>query len=1200
VVKRLISTAGLQRVRMWSMAGMILMGFVLAAADAAAQSTRGSIGGTVRDDQGAAVPGATITVHSARRNDTQTTVTNEQGDFVILNLLPDTYSLKIAMDGFKTVERPEVVLNAADRLSVGAITLELGAMTETISVSSRVVEVQSRSVERSFAVDSTAITNLAINSRDPLLLARLAPGVADAAGTTMNVNGSRDNTHNITVDGVSNVDTGNNGISGQINLEAVEEFKLLTNGYQAEYGRSSGAQVSLVTKSGGSQYRGAAYWYRRHEGLNANSWINNRNRGEALKTNPNSTQGLKPINRQSDIGYQFGGPVPLGGYNKDKNRLFFFFSQEHQQRFQPLADPRRVRVPTDLERKGDFSQSRDQNGNLYPYIRDYSLAQANPTWACNATDQRACYADGGVLGRIPQSRLYAPGLAILNMYPVPNDAGSNYNYSSQIAQDRDRREDILRVDWQASDKWRIYGRWFNNTNNAGEGIGPYGSFVLGADVPLTTVSDIRPVYNYSFSGTGVLTNNTFLEITVGTSHNEIFIHDQDGSFTRSNLGLSGLPLLFPSAVQSDFPPAMIFGPNNCTGRGGCNPRFGTNNAPFYNFNTTYDFIANLTKVQGNHTFKLGFYAQRSLKDQSGFGANNGQLEFTEDSSNTFDTTFPFANAATGVFRFYDQASIYPIGQYRYWNTEWYAQDSWKPTARLTVEAGIRFYWVQPQYDQAMLTANFIPSLYNQSQAVRLYRPAFNAAGQRVARDPVTGTMIDQAFVGRIVPNSGDLANGLRTGESEDVGKYLIKDNGILFAPRFGFTYDLTGKQEFIIRGNGGVFYDRYEGNVAFDQIVNPPNTLIPRISYGRLQDVNPDAALLAPFSLNAMNYAGEIPSVYNYSLGFQKKLPWSFIGDVAYIGSVANHLPRRVNVNAVPYGAAFLPQNQDPTLPASSTPGATSLAANFLRPYIGYDSINMRFFDANSNYHGLQMSADRRFSGGLFLNVNYTFSKALDTQSGNGDFSRIDANDKAANYGPANYDRRHIFNLNWVYELPRKESAGRILGGIINDWQLSGGYRLESGAPYGITFSVNGVNNQNVTGSHTEGFRPVINGDPGTGYSSDPYAMFSTGVFSPAQVGSIGLESGRNYLNRDPINVLDLSLQKSVRFGGFREFQIRFDAFNALNHTQFNDVANNAVFRSLTDPTITNLAGPTNLTGFGAVTSVRPPRNMQIVLKFKF
>lgn len=1200
VVTRFIGAGGLQRPQ--GLCASILSGLIVAtlmlagAPDAAAQTTRGSIAGNVRDSQGAAVPGATVTLTSARRNDSQSTVTNEQGDFVLLNLLPDTYALKVTMDGFKSVERDTVVLNAADRLSVGSIVMELGAMTETITVASRVVEVQSRDATRSFSVDSTAITNLAINSRDPLLLARLAPGIADPNGTTMNVNGSRDNTHNITVDGVSNVDTGNNGINGQINLEAVEEFKLLTNSYQAEYGRSSGAQVSVVTKSGSSQYTGSLYFYRRHESFNANSWINNRNRGDALATNPNSIVGLKPINRQSDIGYGVGGPVWLGKYNKDRNRLFFFFAQEHQKRFTPPADPRRVRVPTDAERRGDFSQSRDQNGNLYPYIRDYQLANANPGWGCSATDQRACFADGGVLGKIPPSRLYGPGLAVLNMYPLPNDVGTATNFTSQVAADADRREDIVRVDWQANNSWRIYGRYFANTNNAGAGLGPYGSFVLGADVPLTTVSDIRPVYNYSFSGTGVLSNNTFLEITVGTAHNDIFIHDEDGTYNRTNLGLTGLPVLFPSALQSDYPPEFAFG-----GRSGTNPRMGASNAPFYNFNTTYDFIANLTKVWGSHTSKFGFYAQKSLKDQSGFGANNGRIEFVEDSANTFDTTYPFANAATGVFRFYDQASIYPIGEYRYWNVEWYLQDNWKASNRLTLDYGIRFYWVQPQYDQAYLTSNFVPGLYNQQQAVRLYRPA-TIGGTRMAFDSVTGQTLPAAFIGRIVPNSGALDNGLRTGESSDVGKYLIEDNGILFAPRFGMTYDLTGKQDLILRAGGGVFYDRYEGNIAFDQIVNPPNSLSPRISYGRLQDINPSSALLAPFNpINAMQVSGQIPTTYNFNLGFQKKLPLSFIGDIAYVGSIQNHLPRRVNTNAIPYGAAFAAQNQDPTITANAAlPGSGSLAADFLRPYVGYGNIQTRLFDANANYHGLQLQADRRFAQGLFLNVNYTWSKALDTQDVNTDFSRIDGNDKAANYAPAGFDRRHIFNVNAVYELPRKQSAGRILGGFINDWQLSGGYRYESGIPYGLGVTVSGVNNQNVTGSFTEGFRPVLLGDPGSGHTSDPYAMVPYQVIGMPQIGTLGFDSGRNYLTRAPLNNLDLSLQKNIRLGGTRQAQIRIDAFNALNHTQFDAVNGTLNFASLTNLSPTNLAGPTNRTGYGAVTSVRPPRNVQIVAKFKF
>jgi hypothetical protein len=330
------------------------------------------------------------------------------------------------------------------------------------------------------------------------------------------------------------------------------------------------------------------------------------------------------------------------------------------------------------------------------------------------------------------------------------------------------------------------------------------------------------------------------------------------------------------------------------------------------------------------------------------------------------------------------------------------------------------------------------------------------------------------------------------------------------------------------------------------------------------------------------------------------------IWDIAYVGSVQNHLPRRVNLNAVPYGAAFDPANQDQTLAATSTPGGRSLPADFLRPYRGFGNINFRLFDANANYHALQTQLDRRFSDGLFVNVNYTLSKALDTQSGNGDFSRIDAFDKQANYGPANHDRRHIFNVNWVYEFPRLDNAGPIMRAVANDWQLSGGYRWESGQPYGIGWSVSGVGNQNVTGSFTEGARVVILGDPGQGYSGDPYEQIRVDVFAPPSVGSVGLESGRNYLNRAPVNNLDLSIQKSFPiFGGNRAVRFRLDAFNALNHTQFANVNSTIQFRSLADPTPVNLPYDeqgrlVRTNGFGSVATVRSPRVLQLLLRFDF
>jgi len=1167
----------------WSilLLGLCAMGIIGTAAHA--QTTRGSIAGTVHDNQGAAIPGATVTVGSVRRGDAVTVVTNEAGDFVVPNLLPDTYVVKVTMDGFKTFERQDVVLTANERLNVGNLTLELGALQETVTVTSRVVEVQSESAERSFAIDSTAIQNLAVNGRDPLALTRLAPGITNAGGLGMSVNGSRGGVHNLTVDGVSNMDTGNNGILGNINLDAVEEFKLLTNAYQAEYGRSSGAQISVVSKSGGRQYRGSTYWYKRHEGLNANTWINNRD------------GRTKAINRQSDIGYTIGGPIPLGGYNRERNRLFFFFAQEHQQRFIPPGNPNRVKVPTALERQGDFSQSVDNAGRPWPFIKDSTTGLA-----CSATDTRGCFQHEGVLGRIPPSRLYAPGLAIMKMYPLPNDSGSGFNYSSQVAADQDRREDILRIDWQASDKWRVFGRYFHNTNNAGPGITPYGSFVLGANLPLTLISDVRPIYNYSISATSVVTNKTFLELTFGTGHNQIDIIDIEKKINRTSLGLQALPLLYPDAVKDDYPPQFAFG-----GRSGTSPNIGTNNAPFYNFNTTYDMTGSLTHVRGRHTVKTGFYAQKSLKDQSGFGTNNGRIEFNDDTANPFDTSYSYANAALGVFRFYDQASSWPVGEYRYWNVEWFVQDNWKATDRLTLDYGMRFYWVQPQWDQALLTSSFFPDKFNAPGAVRLFRPGRNAAGQRVALDPATGQTLPEAFVGRIVPNSGDLTNGIRQGNQDGINKYLQKDQSVLFGPRAGMTFDLTGKQDFIFRAGGGVFYDRVQGNIAFDQITNPPTSFQPRLSYGLLQDINPASALVAPFTLLTLDYEGKVPTTYNFNVGFQKKLPLSMIWDIAYVGSVQNHLARRRNINAVPYGATFRPENQDPTRAPGGLPGQNALPADFLRPYPGYGNITINEFAATANYHGMQTQVDRRFSNGLFLNVNYTWSKNMGTEDGDRSNARIDEFDKKANYAPLGVDRRHVFNLNWVYELPKPAVANAILKMALHDWQLSGGYRYESGAPYTVNWSVAGVGSRNITGSDTEGFRVNITGEIPKGYTSDPYRNLPVDIWRPAQQGSIGLESSRNYLNLPPLNNLDLSLQKSFALVARTRLRLRVDAFNALNHTQFSGIASTIQFQSLTNLTPVNLpfdaAGNLVRTnGFGAVTAVRAPRVVQLLGRLEF
>jgi hypothetical protein len=1187
---------------------------VASALPAGAQTTSGGVTGTVQDQQGAAIPSATVTLTSNTRGNVLVASVNRTGDFTFPPVSPDTYTLAVKADGFKTVERKNVVVHANDKLSVGIVTLDLGGVTETVSVSAESTPLQTQSAERSYAIEGQVVQNVAVNGRDFFGLAFLAPGVVvnnqptptGQASNNMSANGQRPSTNNVQIDGVTDIDTGNNGgPMVAISLDSIQEFKILTSNYQAEYGRSVGAQVSAVTKSGGRDFHGSAYGLRRNSDMNANTWLNNKN---------NPVTPVPPLENR-DLGYTFGGPIYIPGkFNTDRSKLFFFLSQEYQHRLNAQVVPQRVRVPTALERAGDFSQTRDSAGNLFPYIRDYTTGLP-----CTAADTRGCFQDGGVLGRIPQSRLYPIGVNILKMYPMPNSDGTftqGFNYVSQDATSQPERQDLFRLDWNVSDSWRVNGKVINNKSDR---LLPYGSFVLASNMPDYSVTYLFPRRGYSLTAAGTLNSTTFVEMTVGYSHNSIdILPDQSdpARFTKAALGLSGLPMIYPEAVQLDLPPRFNFG-----GRVGVNgntagvinaPTLGSGNAPFKNFNTTKDAIASITKLMGNHTAKGGFYYHHSLKPQSSFANNNGQISFANDAANPFDTGYPFANAITGVYQQYTQASGYFIGNYVYNNLEWFLQDNWKASRKLTLDYGVRFYWMQPQYDTLKQTANFLPEKFDPAKASRLYFPGRDPAGNRVAVDRATGQILPAVYIGRIVPNSGSLQNGVFQA-GQGIEDTLYNGSGILLGPRFGFTYDVTGKSEWILRGGAGVFYDRSQGNSVFDLLRNPPTTLEPTFNNGRLQEINPNTVLLAPPSLVAYDHSGKIPTTYAFNIGAQVKLPWASVLDISYVGSLARHQLQARQLNAAPYGAAFLPQNQDPTLaPNPAVPGATALPADFLRPYQGFGDIRIAEATARSNYNSLQTSLNRRFKDGLLLSVSYTWSKALGTVSNDNnntltsfDTPRIDGNQDRANYGPLDFDRRHSFIGNFVWEIPKTRAHG-VLGQIANGWQLSGIYRYQTGQPYNLSVSIPGVGSTNILGTgNTAPPRVVLVGDPGSGHSGDPYRQFNQGAFTIPQPGSLGLDSGRNFLYTAPTNNWDLSLSKSFFMGGARKLEFRIDAFNAFNHTQFYTVNTTLAVRSLADPTPTNLPYDAsgklvNPSGFGAVTAVRPPRNIQLQVRFVF
>ena len=417
--------------------------FVLAAAaPLSAQTTSASVTGTVKDAQGGVLPGVSAVLVNQAQGTEQSATSDENGAFLFPYVQPGNYVLKLTLAGFQTLERTGLVVNANDRMTAGVFTLTLGQLSETVTVAGTSSDIQLRSGERAFTLQSVAMQNIAVNGRSFFGLAALVPGVvmnsdSPTQVSNLNANGQRSNSNNMTIDGVANIDTGDNGGNmAQTNLDAIAEFRVLTASYQAEFGRAVGAQVQVVTKSGGRNYSGSAYWYARRSDWNANTWINNRAGTPMAKSSRN------------DTGFTIGGPVI------PKKNLFFFFSQEFQRREDPVGETR-VTVPTDLERAGNFSQSVDSNGNPFPYIRDYTTGLA-----CSASNTAGCFQDGGVLGKIPANRLYAPTLAALSIFPKANTSGQvGYNYKSQTPASAPLNQTMIRMDYQAGNNWRFTGRY---------------------------------------------------------------------------------------------------------------------------------------------------------------------------------------------------------------------------------------------------------------------------------------------------------------------------------------------------------------------------------------------------------------------------------------------------------------------------------------------------------------------------------------------------------------------------------------------------------------------------------------------------------------------------------------------------------------------------------------------------------------------
>src|ERR1017187_1322759 len=1110
----------------------------LACAPLLAQVTSGTISGAVKDSTGAMIKDASVTIANPDNGITRTVVTGGDGSFVAPNLLPGTYTITVEAEGFKKLESSGFVLSAADKLNAGELVVVVGAAAESVTVTADVgqIQLQSNSGERSDLISGKQLNDVALNGRNVLDYLKLIPGVSGmvdghASGTggidSFNINGTRSNQHEFTIDGASNVDTGNNGGAHvTINPDAIEEVKVLTSNDQAELGKAAGGQIALTTKAGTNQWHGNGRFFHRNEGLNANEWFNKQN--ELLGSNPN-TPGLY---RYNYIGYQFGGPIK-------KDKLFVFWSQEFYRQLIPINGTTQFYTPTKLERQGDFSQSVDGNGQA---IVVYDPTTGNP-FPGNKIDPSTLPA--------AQQAVFTQISKILSLYPLPNvpgfgSNGLNYNYSTALSYTDPRREDILRGDYQLNASNRLFARWIHNSDHE---VAPFSTNGLGAvdclaaiNFPGGCIQD-HPGWNLSVNVLSTIKPNLLNEFSIGPSVTKSLVTGSNGNISRGKNGIT-LPLLFPVPSDQAIPDLGFNGLNNTN--------FGWSylgSMPWHQANTTINVNDNLSWVRHNHTLKFGLFYQRNRKDQIAWNNINGQFQFQSSSTGSSSCEGvcgdPYASALLGLFNGnpgFLQSTARPLGEFRYNQLEFYVQDTWKVNSRLTLDYGMRFAWIPPQYDANNQIALFDPATYNPATAV---------------------TITDG---GSIVPGSGDPLDGMTYSKNNTIPTGGWNSRGIMPEPRLGFAYDLFNNHKTVLRGGVGMMHDRTQGNLIFNPVFNNPAIVqSPQISQGQIADLptlqGSSAGVLG--NVVGAQRGGKVPTVYSFSFGIQHEIARGTTLDIAYVGTLSRHLVTSHDINAIPYGTAFTRAAQDPANYAGGVVPAVEPNLNpiysaaglefsgiyayghpastnaLLVPYKGYGQISYMKFDGTSNYNSLQASLQRRFSKGLTFGAVYTWSKSLTTANSDQDM-QDPFSPRALDYRAAGWDRTHVFAANYVYDIPgiNKHFGGpKWLSYITDNYQLSGVTNLTTGTPVDIS---NGWSFESgaLDGSNMWGAIPFY------------YTLDRSGNFVIPPIGT-EIRGSRDTFRDPGMQTWDMSLFKNIPMGERYSIQLRLEAFNAFNHTNF-------------------------------------------------
>ncbi|MDT7603354.1 MAG: hypothetical protein QOF61_1351, partial [Acidobacteriota bacterium] len=910
-----------------SRAFCLVLCLLLGGMSASAQTNVGRISGTIKDASGAVVPGSTITVTNAATNLVRTATTDADGFYTVTNLPVGTYVVSADSSGFKRAEQSGVAVTADARLTID-LALDTGQVSETVLVATSVGEtVNTTSGEVARVVDSQQVQNLALNGRNYIQLLSLIPGVAQTtddqlelstslATNQQSINGNRGQMTNMTVDGGTNLQSGSN--ASQINnvgIDFIQEVKIQTANFSAEYGRNSGAQVNVVTRSGGNEFHGSAFEYLRNDKLDARNFF----------------APVRPTLRYNDFGYSFGGPII-------KNK-FFFFGGEEWKKIRRLAAPVVRTVPTLAELNGDFS---GRSGTLNVPVgftavnpaTGASVAAGQPIPGRNLANLRL---NGAPAGITPDGR------AIANVYRTMIGLATSYNNAPvgnnavfQQPNPFDYREDLIRLDYRFNASHSIYGRYIHDENQL---IDPFGTFIT-SQLPTVPSARSRPGTSYQVAYTWLITPTLINEAKANVSIVSQHIPPAGEFWKRETYGFQ-YPQLFPGGgvYSNSIPDTSVTGFASFAG------------AARSLVSPTTDIMAgdNVTWVHGNHTLKTGGLVYRNRIDQNGRTTYTGNVAFNA-SGNTRSTGNALADALLGNFRTYSESSSDPLGFFRFTQTEAFVNDSWKVNSKLSLELGVRYQFGTPIYTQANNLANFDPALYNPAQAVTVLANGTidtTRGGNRLNGLVRAGGGVPTAELGRVPGGDSALVLSVPTGAPR--GLY----NGHnYFMPRVGFAYSPFKDHKTAIRGGFGMYYDRVEGNLIFPSEGNPPYVTSAQFSNANISNITGGSTTVAPFdTINAIDPNLDTPYTESFSLSIQRELPLGFFAEAAYVGNLGRHLIRQPDINQASFAA--LAAN-------AALPSAQRVDTNSLRPYKGYSAIRMRLSDSTSNYHAMQLFAAKR------------------------------------------------------------------------------------------------------------------------------------------------------------------------------------------------------------------------------------------------